>query len=85
MRKKTDKSFSWFSICYTIKDIQKGVKTDLVKLSFGEGSRGGRGVQNKGGQFEVDLTDDLETWWKDGSKYKSKFTEKIIEEMRQYE
>ena len=74
-----------FQSVTTIKDIQKAVKTDLVKLSFGEGSRGGRGVQNKGGQFEVDLTDDLETWWKDGSKYKSKFTEKIIEEMaKQY-
>ena len=53
-----------FQSVTTIKDIQKAVKTDLVKLSFGEGSRGGRGVQNKGGQFEVDLTDDLETWWK---------------------
>mgnify|MGYP001303689374 CR=1 FL=1 len=74
-----------FQSVTTIKDIQKAVKTDLVKLSFGEGSRGGRGVQNKGGQFEVDLTDDLETWWKDGSKYKSKFTEKVIDEMaKQY-
>ena len=65
-----------FQSVTTIKDIQNAVKTDLVKLSFGEGSRGGRGVQNKGGQFEVDLTKDLVTWWEDGTNYKSKFTRK---------
>ena len=32
-------------------------------------------------QFEVDLTDDLETWWKD-AKYKCK-AEKVIDEMAQ--
>jgi hypothetical protein len=68
-----------------IKTIQKEAKVQNVKMSFGEGSRGGRGVANKGGQFEIDFTKDLETWWKGDGKYKNPHSEKIINEMaKQY-
>ena len=36
----------------------------MLKISFGEGSRGGRGTQNKGNLFEVELADDIEAWWR---------------------
>lgn len=36
----------------------------LVKFSFGEGSRGGRGTQNKGNLFEYELAKDIEAWWR---------------------
>lgn len=45
-----------------IKSLQKQF-TDL-KISFGEGSRGGRGTQNKGNLFEVELANDIEAWWR---------------------
>jgi|TARA_R110002074_G_scaffold173383_2_gene336172 hypothetical protein len=55
-----------------------------VKLSFGEGSRGGRGVNNVGNLFEVNLGKDLQSWWS-GDKLASRFNEKVILEMaKQY-
>ena len=49
-----------------IKQLHSQLNLKDIKLSFGEGSRGGRGVKNKGGQFEIDLTQDLITWWEGG-------------------
>ena len=45
-----------------IKTLQ--TKYKLIKLSFGEGSRGGRGTQNKGNLFEYQLAKEIENWWK---------------------
>lgn len=45
-----------------IKPLQK--QFTKLKLSFGEGSRGGRGAQNKGNLFERELADDIEAWWR---------------------
>lgn len=45
-----------------IKALQRQF-TDL-KISFGEGSRGGRGTQNKGNLFEAELAGDIEAWWR---------------------
>ena len=67
----------------TTKDITKALDLKVVKLSFGEGSRGGRGAQNKGMQFEVDLTNDLNKWWQD-EKLGNAQAEKIINEMADY-
>ena len=63
----------------TTKDIAKALDLKVVKLSFGEGSRGGRGAQNKGMQFEVDLTNDLNKWWQDEKL--GNVQEKIINEI----
>tara|TARA_A100001035_G_scaffold249437_1_gene220123 strand:+ start:132 stop:1202 length:1071 start_codon:yes stop_codon:yes gene_type:complete len=79
--KKTIKVTRAFQSVTTIQELNQAIKIKDTKLSFGEGSRGGRGVANKGGQFEIDLTKDLETWWKDETNYKSKHSKKIIEEM----
>ena len=65
----------------SLEQIREALDLEDVKISFGEGSRGGRGTANRGGQFERDLTEDLKTWWNDSGKYKNKFTEKIIDEM----
>jgi hypothetical protein len=65
----------------TIKDF---LRIKDVKLSFGEGSRGGRGTQNKGGQFELDFTQDLKTWWEGNNNYINASSEKIINEMAQH-
>tara|TARA_Y100000114_G_C11745962_1_gene321563 strand:- start:423 stop:1493 length:1071 start_codon:yes stop_codon:yes gene_type:complete len=65
--------------------IKKDLNLKSVNLAFGEGSRGGRGAQNRGSIFEKDLTEDLKTWWADESKYKNKNSERIIDEMaKQY-
>ena len=79
--KKTIKVTRAFQSVTTIQELNQAIKIKDTKLSFGEGSRGGRGVANKGGQFEIDLTKDLETWWEDEKNYKSKHSKKIIEEM----
>ncbi len=79
--KKTIKITRAFQSVTTIQELKQALKVNEVKLSFGEGSRGGRGVANKGGQFELDLTKDLDTWWEDETDYKSKHSKKIIDEM----
>lgn len=40
-----------------------------LKLSFGEGSRGGRGVGNKGNLFESEFRSDILSWWNDNTSY----------------
>jgi hypothetical protein len=65
----------------TLPEIKRELSLQDTNLTFGEGSRGGRGIANKGNQFEKDLTVDLDTWWKDETKYKNKHSEKIIDEM----
>lgn len=45
-----------------LKPLQTKYKN--IKLSFGEGSRGGRGTQNKGNLFEAELAQDIEAWWR---------------------
>lgn len=45
-----------------VKGLQK--QFPQLKISFGEGSRGGRGTQNKGNLFEVELANDIEAWWR---------------------
>ena len=72
-----------FQSVTTTKEIAKAVDLKMAKLSFGEGSRGGRGVANKGGQFEKDLTDDLNAWWQD-EKLQNIHAKKIIDEMAHY-
>ena len=67
-----------------IKQLHSQLNLKDIKLSFGEGSRGGRGVKNKGGQFEIDLTQDLITWWEGGTKYKNPSTKPIIEELAKH-
>ena len=79
--KKNIKISRGFQGVLTLPEVKRDLKLNDTKLSFGEGSRGGRGVANKGGLFERDLTEDLKTWWADESNYKNRFTEKVIEEM----
>jgi hypothetical protein len=43
--------------------IKKAVNLNKIKIRFGDGSAGGRGVNNKGGKFEKDLGPAFENWW----------------------
>ena len=52
----------------------------LVKFSFGEGSRGGRGTQNKGNLFEYELAKDIEAWWR-GEEPSSEETVGLINDL----
>ena len=61
-----------------IKTIQAGLKRTKVK--FGEGSRGGRGTQNKGNLFEYELATDFDNWWK-GEPISSAANETLIKEI----
>lgn len=79
--KKNIKVSRAFQSVITINDIKNDLSLNEVNLSFGEGSRGGRGVKNQGNQFEKDLAEDMDVWWNDDGKYKNPHTEKIIDEM----
>lgn len=64
------------------KSLQKLFKT--IKISFGDGSRGGRGTANKGNAFEGILAGDIERW-KRGEKLQDESNLLIIEELeKQY-
>ena len=64
-----------------LNDIKKALNLKELKLSFGEGSRGGRGVKNQGGAFEINLTKDLNAWWEGSETYTSPANKKFIEEL----
>lgn len=55
-----------------------------IKISFGEGSRGGRGVKNKGGAFEEQFERDLNVWWSDRDDYNNRNLKKVIEEISKH-
>ena len=48
---------------YDVKKIQRDLKLRDLKLRFGNGSAGGRGVNNKGGSFECKFAQDIQEWW----------------------
>lgn len=47
----------------TIKKIESATKLKTVKLKFGNGSSGNRGVNNRGNLFEPEFADALLKWW----------------------
>lgn len=47
----------------TISKIMSGAKLTKVKLKFGNGSSGNRGVNNRGNLFEPQFADALLKWW----------------------
>jgi hypothetical protein len=73
-----------FQGLFELSDLKKALDLSYVKLSFGEGSRGGRGVKNQGGAFEINLTKDLNAWWAGSETYTSSANQKLIEELAEY-
>lgn len=53
---------------------------NVTAFKFGEGSRGGRGVGNKGNLFEQELARDLERW-RDGEQVSTTANMKLIESL----
>jgi hypothetical protein len=47
----------------TIKKIESATKLKTVKMKFGNGSSGNRGVNNRGNLFEPEFADALLKWW----------------------
>jgi hypothetical protein len=47
----------------TEKQIATAVGLKTLKIKFGDGSAGGRGVNNKGNKFEKDLGPAFKSWW----------------------
>lgn len=64
-----------------LKKTKKELNLKEIKIGFGEGSRGGRGVKNKGGAFEDQFERDLKVWWSDSDDYNNRNLKKIIEEI----
>lgn len=62
------------------KGLQKLFK--LIKISYGDGSRGGRGTANKGNAFEGILASDIERW-KKGEKLEDETNLPIIESLEE--
>ncbi len=82
--KKNIKISRGFQGVIALPQVKDKLKLKHTKLTFGEGSRGGRGAANKGAIFEQHLTDDFNTWWEDEDKYKT-HGKKVIEEIaKQY-
>lgn len=50
----------------TEQKIKTEVKFSKIKIKFGDGSAGGRGVNNKGGKFEKDLAPAIKKWYSGG-------------------
>lgn len=73
-----------FQGLFELSDIKKTLGLSYVKLSFGEGSRGGRGVKNQGGAFEINLTKDLNAWWAGSETYTSTANKNLIHELVEY-
>mgnify|MGYP000041008726 FL=1 len=64
-----------------IEDVNEFIKWNGLSISFGEGSRGGRGANSKGLKFEEEIAQDLNNF-KDGIEdyIHSELTKSIIEE-----
>lgn len=73
-----------FNVTRRLKDYlnESEFKKILTKTTFkfGEGSRGGRGAQNKGNLFEQELAKDIERW-RDGEQISSSANLKLIESL----
>jgi hypothetical protein len=70
-----------------VKATENGFKLGSINVGFGEGSKGGRGVQSKGLGFEGDLANDLEEFNQNGFKNKDSFkylglVEQIVKELK---
>lgn len=66
----------------TIGKIHKLANINVLKLKFGNGSSGNRGVNNRGNLFEPEFADDILRWWS-GDKVRSQSNLKAIEHMNQ--
>jgi len=49
---------------YDLSQIKKSAGLDTVKIKFGNGSMGGRGINNKGKDFEDKFAVDIEKWYR---------------------
>ena len=63
---------------FDLKEVSKKLQLKDVNLSFGEGSRGGRGIQSKGFKFEKEFADDLKSWWQGKEKYSSAINRSLV-------
>ena len=64
-----------------IEDTNEFIKWNGLSISFGEGSRGGRGVNSKGLKFEEEIAQDLNNFKEGIEEYThSELTKSIIEE-----
>ena len=70
---KDPKFIKFISKALGVKVNENGFKLGNINVGFGEGSKGGRGVQSKGLGFEGDLANDLEEYNNNGFKNKDNF------------
>lgn len=47
----------------TLQQIKRNTKLDKIKIKFGNGSSGNRGVNNRGNLFEPQFADAILKWW----------------------
>jgi hypothetical protein len=68
---------------YDIGKISRGASLRHLRLRFGNGSSGGRGVNNKGASFEGDFLKDLVDWWAGNEDNISEKTLSAIQDLDQ--
>jgi len=67
LKKQKDVNISrLFKGNYTISDIKSSAKLDTVRIKFGNGSKGNRGVNNRGNAFETQFATALNNWFARG-------------------
>ena len=63
-----------------ISEIKRVAKFNKITIKFGNGSSGGRGVQNKGNAYEGQLAEALRMWW-NGENIDDPRLEKAVEKI----
>ena len=63
-----------------ISEIKRVTKFNRITMKFGNGSSGGRGVQNKGNAYEGQLAEALRMWW-NGEKIDDPKLEKAVDKI----
>ena len=68
---------------FTKAEIRKKLKISALKVDFGDGSRGNRGLGNQGTLFEIELQEGFDNWIEDNNT-KHKYSQFIKEMIAHY-
>jgi len=68
---------------FKLGDLKKELKLQMLRIDFGDGSRGNRGLGNQGTLFEIELQEGFDNWIEDNNT-KHKYSQFIKEMIAHY-
>ena len=68
---------------FKLSELKKELNLQMLRIDFGDGSRGNRGLGNQGTLFEVELQEGFDNWIEDNNT-KHKYSEFIKEMIKHY-